>query len=111
MKKSAYENSKLKYQLINKKRNGVKELIWKLTPNQVEFVEEKFGFEVKPYLYEVKTRTFYNVRNLDNILKDIHYSCKRSKKVIVLKLNSKEKKVLKEFRIGYRPYKHKIKLC
>ena len=30
MKKGAYENSRLKHQLLDKKRNGVKELICKL---------------------------------------------------------------------------------
>lgn len=110
MKKDAYENSKLKYQLLDKKRRGVKEVIWKLAPGQVKFVEEKLGFEVVPYLYEIKTKTFYNVKELDRLLKDIHYSWKRGKKVIVIKLNFKQKKILDEYGVKYVPYKYKIKI-
>lgn len=108
MKKYAYEHSKLKYQLLDRQRKGVKEIIWKLKPEQVEFIEQKFAFEVIPYLYEIRTRTFYNVKTLDNLLKDIHYSCKRGKKVIVLKLSSKQRKILDEFGVKYIPYKYRI---
>jgi len=110
MKKYAYEHSKLKYQLLDRQRRGVKEVIWKLEPAQVEFIEHKFGFQVIPYLYEIKTRTFYNVKVLDNLLKNIHYSCKRGKKVVVFKLSSKQKKMLNEFDVKYVPYKYKIKI-
>ena len=108
MKKYAYEHSRLKYQLLDRQRRGVKELIWKLEPAQVEYIEQKFHFEVVPYLYEVRTRTFYNAKTVDNLLKDIHYSHKRGKKVIVLKLNSKQRKMLDEFNVKYRPYKYRI---
>lgn len=110
MKKSAYENSRMKYQLLENKRNGVKEVIWKLNPYQIEFIQTKFGFEVEPYLYEIKTRTFCNVRNLDSFLKDIHYKNKKGKKWIVIKLTPYQKDVLDENKIKYRPYKYRIKL-
>ena len=110
MKKDAYENSRFKYQLLEKKRNGVKELIWKLNPTQIEFVERKLGFIVEPYLYEVNTRIFYSVNNLDKFLKDLHYKCKRGKKSIVLELTPYQKDVLDELEIKYRPYKYRIKL-
>ena len=109
MKRNAYENSKLKYQLLDRQRRGVKEVIWKLEPAQVKFIEQKFGFEVVPYLYQVKTRTFYNVKALDNgLLKDIHYAFKGGKKIMVLRLNFKQKQVLDNFEVKYFPYKYKI---
>ena len=108
MKKYAYKNSRFRYQLLEKKRNGVKELIWKLNPAQIEFIQTKFGFEVEPYLYEVRTRTFCNVRNLDAFLKDIHYRNKRGKQVTVIKLTPYQMDVLDELRIKYRPYKYRI---
>ena len=110
MKKNAYENSRLKYELLEKKRQGVKELIRKLKPGQVEFIKERFGFQVEPYLYEIKTKQFFNVRNLPTILKDIHYKSKRGKKFVVFKLTDDEKIILDEFNIKYRPIKYKIKL-
>ena len=110
MKNSAYEESRFKHQLLEKKRNGVKELVWKLNPVQIAFIKRKFGFKVEPYLYEIKTRTFYNVRNLDNFLKDIHYRNKRGKQFTVMKLTPYQRDVLDELEIKYRPYKYKITL-
>lgn len=109
MKKSAYENSKLKYQLLEKKRNGVKEVIWRLNSAQRNFIEESLNFVVEPYLYKVKTRRFYNISKLPSILKDIHYRNQRGVKECVLKLNSNEKKILNEFEVNYVPYKYKIR--
>jgi len=111
MKKRAYESSKLKYQLLNKKRNGVKEVIWKLSPSQVEFIQRKFGFYIEPYLYEVKTRTFCNIKNLDTLLKDLHYKSKQGKKFTVIKLTRHQKDVLDTLGIKYKPYKYRIKLA
>lgn len=108
MKRNAYEHSKLKYQLLDRQSKGVKEVIWKLNPEQVEFIQQKFRFQVIPHLYEVRTKTFYNVKNAENILKEIHYSCKRGKKSIIMRLNSKEQKLLDEFEIRYRPYKYRV---
>ena len=110
MRKSAYENSKIKHKLLNKKRNGVKEVIWKLNPNQVVFIQRNLGFNVEPYLYEVRTRTFYNIRNLDNFLKELHYKSKQGKDFIITELTPYQKNVLEELKIKNRIYKYKIKL-
>lgn len=109
MKKSAYDNSKLKYQLLEKKRNGVKEVIWKLNPAQKNFIEESLGFVAEPYLYRIKTRKFYSIANLPTILKDIHYKNKRGISEVVLKLDSDDKRILNEFEVRYVPCKYKIK--
>ena len=108
MNKKAYEHSSLKYELLDRQRRGVKEVIWKLEPAQVEFIEENFGFQVIPYLYKIETRTFYNVKSVDNLLKNIHYAYKRGKKVMFSKLKPKQRKLLDDFEVKYRPYKYKI---
>lgn len=110
MKKSAYENSKIKYQLLEKERNGVKQVIWKLNPFQKEFIERTLGFCVTPYLYNVKTKKFHNIRVLDPLLKEIHYKNKRGIRECVFELNSKQRKVLDEFGVKYAPCKYIIKL-
>lgn len=111
MKRDAYENSRLKHQLLDKKRNGVREVIWKLNPYQIEFIENTLGFSAEPYLYTVKTRPFYNIRELDSLLKEIHYKNKRGIRECVFKLNPKQRKLLDEFGVKYAPCKYKIKLC
>lgn len=110
MKRDAYENSRMKHQLLDKKRDGIREVIWKLNPQQVEIVERKLGFCVEPYLYEVNTRRFQNIRNLEKILKDIHFKNKQGKRRAVFKLTDHQKAVLDEFGVKYRPFKYKIKL-
>ena len=111
MKKSAYENSKLKHQLLEKKRRGVKEVIWKLNHAQKKFIEECLKFPIEVYLYEVKTKPFYNVKQLDKLLKDIHFCNKRGKKIAVYKLSESQRNLLDEFGVKYKAYKYKIKLC
>lgn len=110
MKKSAYENSKLKYQLLEKKRSGVKEVIWRLNPYQKEFIERTLGFFVEPFLYNVKTRPFCRIREIPSLLKEIHYKNKKGIRECVFKLNSDEIRLLDEFGVRYAPYKYRIKL-
>ena len=110
MKKRDYENSKMKYQLLRNKKNGVRELIWKLNPDQVEFIEKKFGFSVEPFLYEVNTRKFHNIKKLEKILKDIHFKNKQGKRRAVFELSDHDKAVLDEFGVSYKQFKYKIKL-
>ena len=89
VRSQAYENSKLKHQLLERKRRGYKELIWKLNPEQRRFIEQTLGFNVEPYLFNVKTRTFSRIRELDPLLKEIHYKNKRGIKNCVFRLNIK----------------------
>lgn len=112
MRKKAYQNSKLKHQLFEKQRRGVKEVIWTLKPEQKEFIEERLKFTTEEYLYQVKTKSFLNIKGLKyNILKTIHLYNKKGKRTVVLKLDNKEKKILDEYGVSYWPYKYKIKLC
>ena len=111
MKTKQYQLSCLKKQLKRKQRNQVKFLIWKLSKEQIEYIEQVFGLKVEPYLYEIRTQSFKNIRCLNSsILKDIHYRNKRDKKTEVRRLNQKEKHILDDYGIRYRPYKYKINL-
>ena len=110
MKNKEYRNAKLKYKLLEKKQNGTKEVIWKINTSQREFIERTLGFYTEPYLYEVQTRRFHNVFNLEEILKDVHYKNKQGKKTVVFRLSPEEMRVLDEYAVKYRPYKFRIVL-
>ena len=102
--------SELKNQLFEMKRAKKKNPIWKLTDSQVEYVE-KLGFKVTGYLYCIKTRTFPNVKELNCLLKDIHYTRqKQRKKVIYRTLSEKQKRLLDEHEVYSDVYKYEIHL-
>ena len=111
MKKGAYDNSRTKHKLLEKRRDGVKEVIWKLNPEQRAFIEDSLNMPTEAYLFEVKTRTFYRLKELDHILKIIHSASKEGKRTIVLKLDKSQLSILNDYGISYRPYKYKIKVC
>ena len=111
MKKNAYQNSRLKKQLLERKGNGQKEVIWSLKPEQKEFIETSLGLETEAVLYRVKTKTFCNVKEMNTLFKKIHFSNKKGKKDIVLKLDEDQLEMLDKFGVYYRPYKYKIHLA
>lgn len=109
LKNKQYENSKLKKQLEEKKRKGIKTLEWKLTKQQRSYVEQ-IGYYTEPILYYVKTKHFCNVSKLASILKNIHYKNKNGKTIIVLKLRESDQKLLDEYEVIYYPCKYRIYL-
>lgn len=110
MKSKDYKQSKLKKQLIQKRKGGCKILKWKLSKEQVEEIE-KWGYRVDPYLYSIKTRTFFNVSKLNNtLLKDLHYMKKRGKDYEVRPLKREDREILEEYGIVFRPVKYIIYL-
>lgn len=101
---------KLRKNLETKKKAGVPYVIWRLNFEQKAEIEQRWKME--PVLYTVRTRRFQNVSKLPgNILKDIHYACKRGKGTIVIKLSNEEKELLESFNIKYWPLKYKIYLA
>lgn len=110
MKNKENQLSQMKYKLRELKERKVKIVIWKLTKEEKEYIEN-LGYEVSPYLYEIRTKTFRNLYEIqDTRIRDIHYSSKQGKKTIVLKLKKKDMKVLEEFNVRFRPVKYKIRL-
>lgn len=106
MKNNAYRCAKIKHQLDEKKRRGIKFVDWKLSREQLEFVESHYKTEV--YLYEVTTRRFMRIQDLDPILKHIHYKNKKGSKTMVLRLTRNQIKILDQFDVKYRPCKYRI---
>lgn len=112
MRFKQHQMSALKKQLLEKKRRGVKFLVWKLNKDQIEYITSVLHFRVEPYLYKIRTRSFSNIRLLEyNILKDLHYENKRGKQFDVRLLKDKDKYILTEYGVRYEPIKHKIYLC
>jgi len=106
LKNSAYY--RLKHQLADAKNRRKKQLIWKLTPEQVEFVRS-LGYRVEEFLYQVKTKPLSNIHFVKSkLLKDIHYANKRGVSLSTFALDENKKKILDEHGIKYRPYKYKI---
>lgn len=110
MKKTAYNNSRMKYVLLEKRRRGIKEVLWSLKLDQRKYIEDILGFKTEEYLYEVRTKTFYNIHNLDPLLKNIHYWNKQDKRTRVVHLNDEQKNLLNDFNVHFRPCKYKIYL-
>ena len=111
MKEKAYEASKTKKQLLEKKRRGEKFVIWRISSKSQLQEIERLGFKKEPWLYEIKTRPFYNVKAIQStLIKDIHYANKQGKRFITCKLKTCEKKVLDDFGVAYRPIKYRIDL-
>ncbi len=108
MKNNAYRNSKLKKQLEARRIRGCKEVIWSLRDEQKNFVEQ--FYPVEKWLYKIKTRYFHNVKDLNPLLKTLHYEKKRGKEFIVCKLKHNELKLLDSHGIKYYPIKYKIHL-
>lgn len=110
MNNKNYQQSKLKKQLREKKNNGVKVLKWKLTPENKKMIES-FGYYVEPYIYQINTKTFSNIRFIKiKLLKDLHYRNKQGKRFECRPLKKEEKEVLDELGIKYKVVKYKIHL-
>lgn len=110
MKNKDYRYSKLKHQILHEKAKGKKVLYWNLAQDQRKFLEEKLGCKIEPYLYQIRTRTFFNISKLNPILKDIHYASKNNKITIVKRLIKSEIQILDMYGIHYRPIKYKLDL-
>lgn len=109
MKSHDLENSKIKKQLLAKRSKGESFVIWNLTPQQVEFVQN-LGFEIIPYIFRISTKKilFKDVRNKSAILKEIHYASRDKKSRIFRKLNHSDRRLLKEYGVYYTPFKYKV---
>jgi len=109
MDKDDKQLSQMKYKLNELKKRRVKSVIWKLTNKQREYIEEKLGYEVIPFLYEIKTKTFKDFSSLPNSkLKEIHCLNKRGKKTIVRSLKHGDIRVLEQYNVRFRPVEFEI---
>ena len=110
MKNKQYEASKIKKMLLQKKRDGVKEVIWRVDSQARKDEIRRLGFPMIPWLYEIKTRPFKQIAGKPTIIKDIHYAYKRGKMHLVRRLTEEDVKFLREYGVTVRELKYKIKL-
>ena len=110
MRNDQHRISAMKKQLLEKKHQGVKSVYWKLsTRQQVEEIGRIYP--IVPYLTEIHTRSFSDVRNLPSaLLKDIHHAHKQGKRTIVRRLRRGEAKLLSQYGVWNRTIKYEIKL-
>ena len=112
MRKKSYENSKLKRQLLSKKRNGEAYTIWSLTKEQLDFVNQ-LGFSATPEIFRINTCSLKSTMRMNHtpaLVKEV-YRAKRDRKINLFKaLTSREQKLLREHGISFVPYKYKILL-
>ena len=108
MKNKDYRKNKLKNQLRELKCKGKKSVVWKLSREQVEFVQQ--FYRVEPELYRIHTRYFSKeICEIYSILKHLNNEKKfKNHTYFVTKLNKKEIDILKEFKIAYTVMKHRI---
>ncbi len=108
MNKKCLRLAGIKHQLIQKRENGVKEVIWKIDVEQREYVEQ-LGYNVIPWIYEVTTRSICNIKNVRySLIKRVHYANKRGQRKVYMKPKIHDLETLAEFGIKYRPFKYKI---
>ncbi len=111
MKGKAYEASKTKKMLLDKKREGKKYVIWRIASKAQMQEIDRLGFQREPWLYEIKTRPFFNVKGIkSHLIKDIHFAYKQGKRSIVCRLKNGDAKTLREFGVDFRPFKYRIDL-
>ena len=110
MTRREYRKNKMRFQLEERRGKRIPSVIWKLDKEQCEILDE-LGYTTKPLIYEVTTRPFQNIRWINNsLVRDVHYACKRGRRVIYLRAKERELEVLKDFGIKFKPYKYEIKL-
>ena len=107
LKNREYRQRSQLYKLRELKRRGLKYVEWKLNKEQLEYYLKYF--EVKPYLYAVRTKKFSCIRFArERIVKDLHYAYKKGKRELVRTLSQEEIELLEQINIKYRVVKWRI---
>ncbi|MBP3254998.1 MAG: hypothetical protein J6M60_00695 [Clostridia bacterium] len=83
-----------------------KSVEWRLSRRVKEEVEKKYI--VEDFLYEIRTRSFNNIRTKEKILKELHYANKNKRRTICRQLSDDEKSILEKNNIFFRPVKYRI---
>ena len=107
MKNKQFKLKQLKEKLRYRKEKGDKFVTWSLSKQALEYLIES-GYRVEVELFQIKTRTFQNPKNINGILKDIHYTKKKGLKTLTRKLKKDQIRALDEYGVKYYPLKYKI---
>lgn len=110
MNDKSYKMSKLKHQLLERKRLNKKNPCWKLNQEQREYITEVLHLEIRPVLYEIRTQSCNLVQGSNHILKDIDYKYRRGIKKKVCRLTKKDKDILDREKVKYKVLKEEILL-
>lgn len=99
----------MRYKLENLKGRKIKETKpWLLNKKEQAYIIE-LGYELKPVIYEISTKTFKNLYQIASpLIKEIHYASKAGKKRIGKSLSENDKKTLKEYNVKFRPVKFRV---
>ena len=109
MKNKEHRLCKQLYKLRYMAKIGHESVIWKLSKDQVDFLGKYY--EIEPYLYRIETKKFNYIHEIkETLLKTIHYERKHGKKEMLMKLSNKQKELLDEYDVRYRPFKYRIVL-
>lgn len=108
--KDRYERkNEMRRQFERMRKQGKKFVVWKLNLTQKQDAEE-IGCKVEPYIVRIKTRTFYNIKNIKSrLLKDIHFAkMKKNQQYLTRTVKQRELEMLDEYGIKYEVLKYKI---
>jgi hypothetical protein len=91
--------------------NGKEKVIWKLSKQQVDYIENSLGYYVEKTLYYVHTKNFPEwIRKKYPILNDLHYAKRKGKSYMTRKLSPQEKQLLREHGVSFSAFKYTIYL-
>ena len=111
MKNRDNDLSRIKHQLIERKKRGQKEVIWSLKKEQKYYIENVLHFQVKPQKYGITTKKLENYSaTKSHLLKEIHHAYKSGKREIVKELSEKQVEFLRERGYKVRVSKYLINL-
>ena len=107
MKNQAYKFSELKFKIRSAQADGKKQLVWKLSEEQAEFLRN-LGYRVEDYLYWIETKTWIDVRHKPGVLKELHYLRKKGVKKKIRTLSKKDRKLLEDHSVRFGVLKYRI---
>ena len=109
MKNKCERQNEMRKQFERMRKQGKKFVIWKLNPTQKQDAEE-IARKVEPYIVRIKTRIFYNIKNIkSSLLKDIHFAkMKKNQHYLIRPLKQREIELLDKYDVKYEVLKYKI---
>lgn len=108
MKNDQNRLARLKYELRQKKEQGIKKVKKKLDDEQKEYVEQ-LGYSTIPFNYEVKTKMFHIIKKETSpLIREIHWASKKGRKKIYCRLKRQDLKTLNAYEVQYRVCKYEI---
>ena len=110
MTSNAHNFSAIKHQLSEKKRHGVKSVLWKLTKEQNGYVQRTMNYVTEPEIYQVRTKKINIPGKWSPIVKEVNYAFRRNCKNIYRRLTPSELAELKQHDVQVTPFKYRVYL-